>query len=211
MGLLGFLVIVQLQAQSGGATLAARSTEELSVLVANLNARNDDLRAEVARLESDLAVAAADRAAGGSSVDRLRTEVGRVRAWAGVSAVGGTGVQVAVRGALRASDLADLLDELLNAGAEAIAVDDVRLVPGTAPDGAGDSLRFGGQPIGTGFAISAVGRSEVLSGSLSRVGGVLSQLRATYPDLSVVVTPLERVVVPATRRTLVPVNGTPVL
>ncbi len=51
---LGLLVIVQLRAQTVGSPLAQLSSQELTVLVANLNGRNDQLRREVATLERDL-------------------------------------------------------------------------------------------------------------------------------------------------------------
>jgi uncharacterized protein YlxW (UPF0749 family) len=209
--LLGFLVVVQLRAQTTGSELDTRSTEELTTLVANLNTRNDQLRSEVARLEARLAGVVADRQTGRSSVDKLSDDVARIRAWAGIDAVVGSGVRVAVDGPLDVEGVSDLINELRNAGAEAIAVEDVRLVPGVAISGEADTLLVGGIPLDDPFEISAIGRSEVLSGSLSRVGGILAQLAATDPDVVITVTPLERMMLPATTRALVPAHGTPTL
>ena len=208
---LGFLVIVQLRAQSAGSALDGRSTEELTTLVANLNTRNDQLRAEVARLEANLAGVVADRQTGRSSVDTLQDDIARIRAWAGVDPVSGSGVRVLVTGPLGVTGVSDLLNELRNAGAEAVAVEDVRLVPGVAVGGDRGSLLFGGVPLHDPFEISAIGRSEVLSGSLSRVGGILAQLAATDPDVVITVTPLQKMTVPASARRLAPSHGTPSL
>ena len=52
---LGLLVIVQLRTQASGAAFAGLSSQDLTVLVANLNARNDQLRREVANLDRELA------------------------------------------------------------------------------------------------------------------------------------------------------------
>ena len=41
---LGLLVVVQLRTQASGAAFAGLSSQDLTVLVANLNARNDQLR-----------------------------------------------------------------------------------------------------------------------------------------------------------------------
>jgi uncharacterized protein YlxW (UPF0749 family) len=209
--ILGFLVVVQLRAQSAGSALDNRSTEELTTLVANLNSRNDQLRAEVARLEANLANVVADRQTGRSSVDTLRDDTARIRAWAGIDPVTGSGVRVLVDGPLGVEGVADLLNELRNAGAEAVAIEDVRLVPGLAPSGERGSLLFGGVPLGDPFEIAAIGRSEVLSGSLSRVGGILGALAATDPDVVITVTPLERMTVPASSRSTTPTYGTPSL
>jgi uncharacterized protein YlxW (UPF0749 family) len=80
-----------------------------------------------------------------------------------------------------------------------------------AISGEADTLLVGGIPLDDPFEISAIGRSEVLSGSLSRVGGILAQLAATDPDVVITVTPLERMMLPATTRALVPAHGTPTL
>ena len=53
---LGLLVVVQLRSQAGDAGLAQLSSQDLTVLVANLNARNDQLRTRERRsLERELA------------------------------------------------------------------------------------------------------------------------------------------------------------
>jgi uncharacterized protein YlxW (UPF0749 family) len=208
---LGLLVIVQLRSQSVGSDLDTRSTEELTTLVANLNSRNDQLRSEVARLEASLAGVVADRQTGRSSVDRLREDVARIRAWAGIDAVVGSGVRVSVRGPLGAAGTSELINELRNAGAEAVAVEDLRLVPGVAVGGESGALVVGDVPLDDPFEIAAIGRSDVLSGSLSRVGGILARLAVTDPDVMVTVTPLERMMLPATTFGLVPVHGTPTL
>jgi hypothetical protein len=96
--LLGILVIVQLRAQTEGSPLAQLSSQDLTVLVANLNGRNDQLRREVATLERDLASLTEDEARGEISIDDLRAELERVRAYAGLSAVVGSGVVVTISG-----------------------------------------------------------------------------------------------------------------
>src|SRR5262249_7361881 len=51
---LGLLVVVQLRSQAGAPGLAQLSAQDLTVLVANLNDRNDQLRREGASLEREL-------------------------------------------------------------------------------------------------------------------------------------------------------------
>ena len=87
--ILGLLVVVQLRTQSAGTGLDALSAQELTVLVANLNTRNDQLRAEIATTERELADLTAARARGESSVGQLRRDLSRVRAWTGLDAVTG--------------------------------------------------------------------------------------------------------------------------
>ena len=51
---LGLLVVLQIRSQAGASDLANRSAQDLTVLVANLNTRNDQLRTEIAALEGEL-------------------------------------------------------------------------------------------------------------------------------------------------------------
>ena len=63
--------------------------------------------------------------------------------------------------------------------------------------------------LGDDFDLSAIGASEQLTGSLTRSGGIIAQLAATQPDVVVVVTPMERLELPATDRDLLPIHGQP--
>lgn len=206
---LGLLVIVQLRAQTVGSPLAQLSSQDLTVLVANLNGRNDQLRREVATLERDLETLTTSEARGEISIDDLRAELGRVRAYAGLDPVVGSGIAVTVSGPIDAAGLEDLLNELRNAGAEAVAIAGVRAVPGLAVVGSAGDVTLDGTPIGDPIDLVAVGAPDKLTGSLTRSGGVIAQLAATQPDVVVTVTPMDRLELPASGRDLLPDHGQP--
>ena len=206
---LGLLVIIQLRTQASGAAFAGLSSQELTVLVANLNDRNDELRGEVATLDRELATLTANTERGEVSVDELRADLRRVRLYAGIDPATGPGVAITIRGPIDGTGVEDLVNELRNAGAEAMAVDKVRLVPGVVIVGAAGSVSVEGVPLADPFELSAIGAPDKLTGSLTRSGGIIAQLAATQPDVVVEVTPLDRVDVPATDRDLVPSHGHP--
>jgi len=52
-----------------------------------------------------------------------------------------------------------------------------------------------------------VGSPQIITGTLTRAGGVIAQLATTYPDAQVTVTPLNRVDLPPTSRNLIPAHG----
>ncbi len=208
---LGLLVVVQLRAQAGGTGLAALSAQDLTVLVANLNARNDQLRREVATLEGNLAALTRNQDRGEASIDEIRTDLRRVRAFAGLDPVVGPGVSILVAGPIDGPGVEDLVNELRNAGAEAIAIERVRVVPGTEIAGGPGEAAVDGDALGEVFELSAIGSSEQLTGSLLRAGGVIAQLAATRPEAVLTVTPLDRLELPATERNLVPTAGRPSL
>jgi uncharacterized protein YlxW (UPF0749 family) len=207
--ILGLLVVVQLRAQSTGTGLAALSAQDLTVLVANLNERNDQLRREVASLEGELATLTANQGRGDASIDEIRMDLRRVRAYAGLDPVVGPGVSIQISGPIDSDGLDDLINELRNSGAEAIAVDGRRIVPGLVVDGGPGSISVDGESLADPFELVAVGASEQLTGSLTRSGGVIAQLAATLPNVVLTVTPLDRIELPATTRDLIPDNGHP--
>lgn len=211
---LGLLVVVQLRTQAGGTGLESLSTQELTVLVGNLSTRNDQLRLEVANLQAEAAALEAAGARGETSVGQLEDDLARVRAWAGIDPVEGSGVRITVAGPIDGAAVEDLFNELGNAGAEGIAIGGARVVAGTVVTGPPGQLSIGTttdghQSLGVPFEIDAVGDPQVLTGSLTRAGGIVAQLAATFPEAPVTVTPVDRMVLAATTRSLAPVHGQP--
>ena len=207
--LLGALVVVQLRSQAGSPGLAALSAQELTVLVANLNTRNEQLRTEVATLERQLDALVTGQARGETSVDRIRTDLGRVQAWAGLQPVTGPGITILVSGPVTPGQIGTLFNELRNAGAEAISISGIRVVPGTIIGGDVGAVLVDGVRADTPFQVDAIGSSTALLGALTRTGGFITQLAATDPGVGLTVTPLDRLGLPATDRELVPANGGP--
>ncbi len=206
---LGLLVVVQLRTQASGEAFAGLSSQDLTVLVANLNDRNDQLRGEIVTLERELETLAANSEHGEASVDELRADLRRVRLYAGIDPATGPGIVIVVRGPIDGLGVEDLVNELRNAGAEAMAIGDVRLVPGVVVIGPAGVTVLDGAPLSDPFELTVIGAPDKLTGSLTRSGGIIAQLAATQPDVIVEVTPLDRVDVPATARDLVPSHGRP--
>lgn len=207
--ILGLLVIVQLRTQASGAAFAGLSSQDLTVLVANLNARNDQLRREVANLEGELAILTDNSQRGDASLDELRADLRRVRLYSGIDAATGPGVLIVARGPIDGSAVEDLINELRNAGAEAIGIEGTRIVPGVVVAGGPGSVTVEDAAVGDPFEIVAIGPPDKLTGSLTRSGGIIAQLAATQPDAVIEVTPIESATVPATERNLVPTAGRP--
>jgi len=207
---LGLLVVVQLRSQAGPSGLAQLSSQDLTILVANLNAHNDQLRREGSTLDRELATLVQNRSRGDVSVDEISADLVRVRAYAGLDPVAGPGVTISISGPIDGSGVEELINELRNAGAEAIAVGGVRVVTGVVVTGAPGEVQVAGSPVGAdGFELEAIGAPDKLTGSLTRSGGVIAQLAATLPEVVVTVTPMDRLGLPATTRTLVPAHGRP--
>jgi uncharacterized protein YlxW (UPF0749 family) len=207
--LLGLLGVIQLRAQQAGTGLETQSSQDLTLLIANLTTRNDQLRGEVADIGRQLDAIAAANARGETSVGQLRGDLERVRIWSGQDPATGPGIRVLLFGGVPAEAISELVNELRNAGAEAIAVGGVRVVAGAIAAGPVGALSIANTPLGPRIEVLAIGNSAALTGALTRAGGLAAQLQATYEEVLVEVTPLDAVSVPAADRSLAPILGVP--
>lgn len=101
---------------------------------------------------------------------------------------------------VHAEDLLNVVNELRNAGAEAISVNDQRIVSTSSFVCVGNMIRVNGEKVGTPFTIKAIGNQEDLYNAMSRVGGYLDLL-----DSWNVITDIKK---PATNLTITKYNGT---
>jgi uncharacterized protein YlxW (UPF0749 family) len=210
-GILGILAIGQFHGQAAVPGLSNLSAQELTVLIANLNARNDELRTEIAGLEQQSSTLESARANGETTVGQLQGDLARIEGWSGAIGLSGPGVTITVQGPIGGDGIEDLVNELRNAGAEGIAVGGVRDVPGVVVAGAPGALAVENTALPAVFEITAIGSPEILVGTLTRAGGVIAQIGATYPDATVTVTPLDAVTLPPSERDLIPSDGRPTL
>lgn len=175
LGLVGVLLVGQLRSQARPTELRTLSTQELSEVIDRLSSRNADLRTQVADLDEQLRDYHA--AAGeGQSVDLTREQLASLRAFAGLLPVAGEGVVVTLTGALDAKAVNDIINELRNAGAGAIAIDDVRVTARTVAVMGTRAIEVDGVELGVSVTVRAIGNPDDLYVAMTRSGGLLSQL-----------------------------------
>ena len=80
-------------------------------------------------------------------------------------------------------DIQRLLNELKAGGAEALAVNDQRIVATTAVRCVGPAIQVNGVPQTPPFRISAIGDSQSLASTLALPGGIKEILRSTDPEM----------------------------
>ena len=76
-------------------------------------------------------------------------------------------------------DLRTIVNELKIAGAEAISINDQRIVQTTSITCEGVIIQVNGETVGSPFTIKAIGSTELLYGSLTRPGGYIEALENT--------------------------------
>jgi uncharacterized protein YlxW (UPF0749 family) len=178
----GVLIVAQLRTQR---RLAASpySRDDQAVLLSELVDANRQLREEVAALTAQ----AADLEGGRAPVlEELVDELNHVRALNGIVGVSGPGVEVVLDGPLHALDVQDLVNELRNAGAEAVAFSGYRLLASSVPvmDDRG-GIALDGQSIARPYRLQAIGDADTLEAALLRSGGLIAALERKYPNLVV--------------------------
>lgn len=206
---IGLLLVGQLRSQARPTELSSLSSQDLSTLIETLSDRNRELRSGLSDVQEQLREYRLAEAQGQSALDVSREDLRRITAFGGEAAVQGQGILLNASGALDAIALNDLLNELRNAGAEALAVDSVRITAGSVCVQGASSLEIDGKPISQTFVIRAVGDPDGLLAALQRPGGIISQLKL-FVHATIDVTQSEQVVIPATQRSLAPTVAKPV-
>jgi uncharacterized protein YlxW (UPF0749 family) len=179
---LGVLVVSQFRSREAySRTLRQETPEQLTRLIADLNDRNRQLRSEIFDLRLALDAAQSAVASGRGSLETSEKQLAQLRVFSGRSRVTGPGVGVRVEGQFDERALSDLVYELRNAGAEAIAVNDSRVGPRTwFGPGSSGTLVVDGREVRGPWVVRAIGDADVLYVAMTRTGGIVGQFEVIY-------------------------------
>lgn len=174
--ILGILVFWQMNSRE--LILQAQSPEDQGVValeVSQLTSANAALRQELADLskqEYDLAATLVDKK---TAEEGLKTQQDKADILTGVSAVTGPGVTLTIKDELTIPQLTDVLNSIKNIGAEALAVNGVRVTPRYS------IWRASLKPP---YIFMAIGSPAVLSSSITRRGGIIDQMEFSSSNLN---------------------------
>ncbi len=205
--LLGFLLVAQLRTH-GDISRTARA-DDWDYVVAELVVSNARLRSEIEALEAEVAALRGSEGAAAILLS-LVDEANQLRMANGLVEVSGPGVQVSVAGPVSVLDLQDLVNELRNAGAEALALNDRRLIAWSAIGSDGEQVLVDGQPVPTPYQLSAIGNPAALRASLLRPGGLVPLLQEANPAIVVTVKERGSLTLPVYRQTFEFVYAEPI-
>ena len=207
--LIGLLGVGQLNSQARPIEISRLSATELSTLIETLTARNRELRSGLADIREQLRQYEVSGPQGESALQVSREDLRRITAFGGLAAVEGQGILMDVDGDLDAIALNDLVNELRNAGAEAIAVDGIRVTARSVATEGPRALELDGVEVGEKFTLRAIGSPDGLLGAMERPGGIISQLKL-FIKATIEIRQVGAVKLPASGLSLVPVVGAPV-
>ena len=185
-------ICVQVKTVQGTNSTISQNYEEnnLRAEVLKYKERYENKYKELEEAEAKLEKARQSSTENNEDLEQKEQEIQQGNKMIGLTEVTGPGVIVTLSDsktdsslALNASDLivhdADVLsviNELKNAGAEAISINDQRLVPTSSIVCGGNIIEINGEKVGAPFEIKAIGLPEQLA-ALSRPGGYLEILK----------------------------------
>jgi uncharacterized protein YlxW (UPF0749 family) len=133
------------------------------------------------------------------AVRDARETLADLQVLAGVVPVEGPGIVITIEdpeAEVEWDAMLDLVQELRDAGAEAIAIGEVRVVASTWFGPADGGLAIGGEPARAPYEISAIGPAEELAEAMSLPGGPLTVIGAR-PAAEVDIRTEEKMTLPA--------------
>lgn len=208
--ILGLLLVAQFRTQrmTSRSLLSASSADQLA-MISSLVENNARLREEMEALEEQLSEY--QQATGRAMLGALVQELNKIRIINGLVEVSGSGVEVTIDGPIGVLDIQDLINELRNAGAEALTINGERLtlysVIASTEDGV---MIVNGMKPSRPYILQAIGQPETLETALLRRGGLIATLERNYDGLAVSVIRRERMVLPVYKGAIEFVYASPI-
>ena len=191
--LLTYGICIQIKTINGtNSTIGTNSTENnLRDEVLKYKERYDNRYAELEKAEEQLEKEREKATKNNTELAQMEEQIKQGNKILGLTDVTGPGVIVTLKDNQTVSassvmnvsdyivhdeDVLNVINELKNAGAEAISINDQRLVPTSGVICGGNIIEINGEKVGAPFIIQAIGLPEQLAG-LSRLGGYLDYLK----------------------------------
>jgi uncharacterized protein YlxW (UPF0749 family) len=178
----GFVVVGQLRATSRVSPgLEAQSEGDLTRILASLNGEADGLREEISNLKLELATLEGSSQRDEVALQTARAQLQSLRVLAGTVPVAGPGITLTIddpRGAVTYDVVIDAVQELRDAGAEAIAIDGVRVGTTSAFSERDGRVALDDSVLAAPYRVDAIGPAATMEGGLRIPGGVVDSLGA---------------------------------
>jgi uncharacterized protein YlxW (UPF0749 family) len=201
--IIGVLLVGQLRSQARPIELSSLSAQELSTLVDTISTRNVELAAGLADLREQIRDYERAEVEGQSDLVISDEALDRIAAFGGLMPVSGQGIAIEIDGSFDPTAVNDLIYELRNAGAEAIAVNDIRITARSVAVLGARAITIDGVDIGSSFTVSAIGSPDGLRSAIERPGGLLTLLEQSV-NARFTLNEVSDLLVPATDRDLAP-------
>lgn len=211
--LLGFLLVAQVRAtEQVGDRLAFEREEDLARILSELSSQSDRLQSEITDLRLTLLDFEGSAEREELALRTLQRRHDDLRILTGATPVEGDGAVFTITDPdrlLTQELLVDAVQELRDAGAEAIAVNDVRLVASSAFTTRNERILLDRRPLDPPYRITAIGPGDTIAKALAIPGGAIDSLHLVA-GVSAVAEIRADLVLPAVAEPPVFVFGVPV-
>lgn len=190
---LGVFIAFQMKFIQGTYLNGSSPTQKTSEILNELNAvkaEKERLVEEIERLEDQLDKIQNSASEENAVIKSLTDELNRFKAFSGMTKVAGTGIMVTLDNPPKDLNLGleknlaydykmmlDLINELNSAGAEAISINEQRMVNNTEVRLAGNQVNVNTLPISPPFVIKAIGNSETLDSAINIRFGIVQSIQ----------------------------------
>ncbi|BDO42395.1 DUF881 domain-containing protein [Cellulomonas sp. NTE-D12] len=176
---LGFAIVVQLR-QNGDSALSQLRQDDLVRLLDEASTRSDQLSREAADLQRER-----DQLVSGSNnrqaaIDAARRSAATQGILAGRLPAVGPGVRITVTdngGSVRPITMLNMLEELRNAGAEAVQLNDQRVTASSAFTGSTGAVQLDGTTLTAPYVWLVIGDPDTIATALDIPGGAMAYVR----------------------------------
>lgn len=201
-------IVIQVQTNQAGDRYASMRRDDLVQLLDGLTQETERLAAEVAELERTR-----DALRSGADAQQVAEAEAKRRAdglaiLAGTAPAVGPGVRITISapaGRIKADLMLDAIQELRDAGAEVIEINDtIRLVAQSWVADTSTGLVIDDQQVGLPIVIEAIGQPHALAEGARFRGGLIYQVESAKVGGSAVVEELEQVAITSLHQTRAP-------
>jgi uncharacterized protein YlxW (UPF0749 family) len=182
--LLGIMLSLQYKSVNQHQSIASlenKRLEELKEEVIKLQNQKSELQERYLKLEEENQTFARVKAGDSEAVQQLKNNLLKARVFAGLETVKGAGIIVTLDDGefsnVYDDDILDVVNELRASGAQAISVNDERIVAMTEIRGAGDYIMINGKQFKAPFIIKAIADPDNLERSLMMIDGIVEGLK----------------------------------
>ncbi|MFC5723338.1 DUF881 domain-containing protein [Streptomyces gamaensis] len=197
---LGLGLAIQVRQTNDTSALRGARQEDLVRILDELDNRTTRLEDEKRRLESQRSELESSSNQAAEARKQTAQKEQQLGVLAGTVAAQGPGIELTVsdpKGSVEPDKLLDAIQELRAAGAEAIQINDIRVVAGTYFSGAAGKVEIDGKKVAQPYRFKVIGRPQDLEPALNIPGGVVQTLEKE--QAGVTVTRSEKIVVDALR------------
>lgn len=177
VALLGFLLEVQLRSTQGlTERLGLEREADLGRILTELARRNDDLEDTILEMRIRLQQRAGSQAQERALTQDARARLQTLQIMLGIVPVRGRGIEITIADPQRTVGpevLLDAVQELRDAGAEAIEINGRRVVAQTSFTGGDGAIRMGTTSVRSPYRIRAIGAPGTLAEAMRIPGGVV--------------------------------------